>query len=830
MTESLPILRFAARLLRRDLASGRLLVMLLAAVIAVASTVSVNLLVSRVKQVVVSESSALLAGDLALATNAPAPARYASRAQSLGLKVSHTVSLRSVVASDGRLQLVRLKAVDDHYPLRGELQVADSAIAAIERVRRGPATGEVWADARLFQLLDLKVGDVLEIGSARFVLRRLLVLEPDRGGDMFALAPRLMMHLDDLERTALIVPGSRASYTLLMAGTPAALARFRDGARLEAGHSLMEPRSARPEMDSAFTQAERFLTLASFVGVLLATIGIALAAAAYSEQHERTVAILKTLGLEARAVARLLGLEIVFLAVLASVLGNTLAVLVHEVLIRLYLPGTAPAMTELPLTPFVHGAWIALIVLGGFALPALLRLARLPVTAILTRDRTTLGSGAVVPVAIMILATVLIAPWHLGNTRLVAITFVGMFAAALAIAAAALLLVMLLGRARARTSFGWRFGLANIARRARLSVVQSTAIGVGIAVLLLLGVVRNDLLEQWRGRLPDKAPNQFLINVHGDEVPALKTFLARHVEHQVRLYPMVRGRLTAIDAREVDVESYSEPRARRLVDREFNLSWAEHMKSDNRLLSGRWWQAGAEAEMSVEQGIADTLGIELGDQLSFSVADRTITAVVTSLREVQWDNFEVNFFVVTTPELLRGAPATYITSFYLDPAERALMAELVRRFPSVTVIDVDALMQQVRGVMDRVAGALGWVFAFALTAGIVVLAAAVQASQRERSLDIVLLKTLGAPRRFISTTVIIEFAVLGALAGALGSAGALGTGALIANYVLQIPYRPDVMVALAGIAGGVVGIAALGGGVVYQSHRRAVVAGLREAG
>lgn len=827
--QSTRLLRLALRLLRRDLGSGRLLVMLIAAVIAVASTVSVSLLVNRVTRMMEAESSALLAGDLALVSREPTPQTYLRAADRHGLEVSQTLSMRSVVAKGESLQLVRLKAVDQRYPLAGELRTALAPHELVSTTKEGPRRGEVWADLRAFQLLELKLGDTLDIGSKRFTVSRLLVLEPDRGGSMFAFAPRVMIHLDDLGDTELIVPGSRVTYNLLLAGPVSAVDSFRNAIDLEPGHSLLDPRTARPEMENAFIQAERFLTLATFVGVLLATIGIALAASAYAEHHHSTVAVLKTLGLSRREVAGLLAGEISLLAALAAACGNALAFGLHQAVLINYLP--APVTGPIPISPlpFVHGAWVAFVVLGGFALPALIQLARLPVTSIFNRDRGSLPSRPYLTLAFMLLAATLIAPWHLGNRQLIALAFSGMLVSGALVALVAFAMVRLLGRLRSRTAFGWRFGLANISRRARLSVLQTTAIGIGIAVVLLLGLIREDLTAQWQQRLPAGAPNQFLINIHDDEVAKLRQFVRRSVADEITFYPMIRGRLSAINTTPVSGDSYAEPRARRLAEREFNLSFADTMKADNRLLAGHWWQAGASGEMSVEQGIAKTLGIALGDTLHFSVAGRQVSARVTSLREVTWENFEVNFFVVTTPELLSDAPTTWITSFYLPADERGLMRELLRAFPSVTVIDIDALMNQVRQVMQRVSSALNWVFLFALLAGIAVLGAAVQAAERERMLDLVLLKTLGAPRSFITRTVLVEFAVLGALAGLLGSLGASATAWALAHYALDLSYTPNLWIILAGVVSGALGVGVIGAAMVQRSQKQSVVSGLRQA-
>ena len=821
--------RLAWRLLCRDLASGRLTVMLAATVIAVASTVAVSLLVTRVDRALVAESSTLLAADLAVLSSAPPPANYISDATALGLSSARVVGMRSVVGVGEQLQLVQLKAVDDAYPLRGQLLIAATAAAPPLTVAHGPPPGEVWAEAKLLDQLHLNIGATLTIGSAHLRLTRILVLEPDRGSDLFSIAPRVLMHYADLAATGLIVPGSRVSYTTLLAGRAELVSRYRAALELRRGDSVQDPRSARPEMRAALNQAERFLGLAAFASVMLAAIGIALAAAGYAEMHEGTVAILKTLGLTRRAVVTLLCCETLYLALAATVLGDGIALLLERVLVQRLVPIAEFAVnTPAPLA-LLHGALVAVVALCGFAIPALARLGRLPVIAILARDRAGLPSTRPWRLLGMLAAFAAIAPWHSGNPQLVLMALGGMLASALVLAAASWAMVRVLAGLRAQTRMSWRFGLASVARRARLSVLQTTAIGLGLAVILLLGLVRNDLFRQWTAHLPADAPNQFLVNIQADEVAAMRAFLTAHAKLAPQFYPMVRGRLIAINGAAVVPDNYSDQRARRLADREFNLSSAITPKPDNRIVAGRWWRADARAELSVEQGIAETLGMTLGDDLSFLVADREMHGRITSLRKVDWENFQVNFFVVTTHDLLASAPATYITSFRLDRAEPALMAELVERFPSVTVIDIDALMRQVRQVMDRVAQALTWVFMFALAAGGLVLAAAVQASQRERLKDTVLLRTLGASRRFVRSAVLAEFITIGLLAGALASAGALATAGLIASQVLDIPYVPDWRIPLLGIVAALTALSLLGLRVAGKILREPVAHGLRES-
>ena len=816
-------------MLCRDLASGRLTVMLAATVIAVASTVAVSLLVTRVDRALVAESSALLAGDLAVLSSAPPPANYIDEASRQGLRYARVAGMRSVVARGEQLQLVQLKATDDAYPLRGQLLVANTADSEPHSVAHGPPRGDVWVEEKLLTQLGLHIGATLAVGRTSLKVTRVLVLEPDRGSDLFSIAPRALMNYGDLAGTGLVLPGSRISYTTLVAGAAETIQRYRAKLELRRGDSVQDPRSARPEMRSALTQAERFLTLAAFAGVMLAAIGIALAAAAYAEMHAGTVAILKTLGLTRRAVVTLLCCETLYLALAATLIGDGLALAAERLLVARLVPmadfaSTAPAPLAL-----LHGAWVAIVSLCGFAVPALARLGRLPVVAILAWDRAGLPVARVSRVLGMLAAFAAIAPWHSGNPRLIAMALAGMLTSALVLAAAGWGMVRVLGGLRTQTRMSWRFGLASVARRARLSVLQTTAIGLGLAVILLLGLVRNDLFRQWTAHLPADAPNQFLINIQNDEVDAMRTFLTARAGVAPQFYPMVRGRLVSINGAAVVPENYTDQRARRLADREFNLSAARTPKPDNRIVAGQWWRPDAQGELSVEQGIAETLGITLGDELTFLVAEQEMHGHVTSLRKVDWDNFQVNFFVVTTLDLLATAPATYITSFRLDSTSPGLMAQLVAQFPSVTVVDIEVLMGQVRQVMDRVAQALSWVFMFALAAGGLVLAAAVQASQRERLADTVLLRTLGASRRFVRSAILTEFVAIGMVAGMLASIGAMLTAALIATQVLDVPYVPSWRIPLAGIAMAIAGLVLVGLRVAGKILREPVAHGLRES-
>jgi putative ABC transport system permease protein len=468
--------------------------------------------------------------------------------------------------------------------------------------------------------------------------------------------------------------------------------------------------------------------------------------------------------------------------------------------------------------PALAGVATGLVTLAGFALPPLLRLREVPPLRVLRRDLAPLPAPARWVYGSALLALGALVLWQAADPRLAGYVLAGAAATVALLVGAAYILVAALRPLRARVGVSWRFGLARIARGAGHSVVQVAAFGLGLMVLLLLTVVRGELIDGWRDRLPPDAPNYFLINVQPDEVAGVRAFLAAHGVADSALYPMVRGRLVAIDGRPVSADDYEAARAKRLVEREFNLSTAAEPQADNRVIAGRWWTGTRPPapQFSVEEGLAETLGITIGSRLRFQVAGQDVEAPVTSLRTVQWDSFRVNFFVLSPPGVLEGFPATHVTSFYLPPQRAEVLAELVRAFPSVTVLDVEAILSRVRHILEQAALAVQYVFLFALLAGVTVLAAAVQSTLDERRFEVAVLRTLGADRRRLLAGLLAEFSTLGALAGLLASLAAAGTGVALARAVFDLDYVPGPGLWAIGLTAGLVGVALAG----YLGTRR----------
>lgn len=811
----LALLRMAWRALCRDWQAGELRVLAVALVIAVASVAAVGFFTDRIQQAMERKASELLGADLVVSSPNPWRPAVAAVARAQGLQTAEILTFRSVAVAGELTHLAEVKAVGPGYPLRGALQVSEHAFGPTRTVATIPEAGEVWLDERLLQVLNLQVGDTLQLGSRSFRVGQVLAYEPDRAGDLFSLAPRLLLNLVDMPATELIQPGSRVEYRLLLAGEPTALQSFQAQANqlLQTGEKLQGVREARAELGVALERAQRFLNLAALVSVILAGVGVAIAARRFAARHWDSVAILRCVGATQSLVTRLFVLELLMLALLAGATGLLVGYLTQYGLSGAL--GSLINQTDLPppsWQPLAPALLTGFVTLLGFGLPPLLRLREVPPLRVLRRDLGPVDPHLLALYSPAVLATAGLLVWQAGEWRLAGYVGAGVAGAVVVLSLAAWGLVRALNLLRGQVGVAWRFGLANIARRGPGSAVQVVALGLGLMALLVLTLVRTDLLTSWRSSLPPDAPNHFLINIQPDEVASVREFLGGHDLRSVELFPMVRGRLMAINGRGVGPGDYQNPRAKRLVEREFNLSWLETLQEDNRIVAGHWWNAQDRGQgvASVEQGLAETLGIALGDTLRFQIAGQDLEAKVASLRTVEWDSFRVNFFVVFPPGVLDAYPATWITSFHLPVAQKPLMAELVRQHPSVTVLDVDALMSKVREIMDRVIAAVEYVFLFTLAAGLVVLYAAIQATQDERRFESAVLRTLGARRTVVRASLLAEFATLGVLAGVLAAAAATVLSFVLATQVFDFPYRWNSWIWLLGAGAGMVGVGLAG--------------------
>ena len=828
MTSFGRIVRLALRGIGREWHAGELKVLIAALVVAVASTTAVGFFTDRVERAMHSQAAELLAADIVLHSPQPIEAVFYEQARQLGLSTADTVSFRSVLLVDEQLELAEVKAVSSAYPLHGTLRVATQAYGEDQATSKIPAPGSVWLDSRLLSKLGLEVGDSVELGESRFRIGAVLSYEPDRGGDLFSIAPRVLMHFDDVPATNLVQPGSRVTYALLLAGAPASVQRFRLEAEPELGsskhfHSVEE---GRPELRTALARAEQFLGLSSLVAVLLAGAAIAVSSRRYVDRRLDTAALMRCLGANQRTITSVFSLQVLLVGLAASAVGCLLGLAAQSVLVEVFSSLLLASLPVPSFQPVVAGLLTGIITLAGFALPPMLRLRDVSPARVMRRDLGTLPPRVFTAYGFAFGALAVLVLWHAGNTKLALYVIGAAVATLVVLAGFAIVLVRALKTLRRRVGTAWAFGLANLSRRARGSVLQMVAFGLGFTMLLLLTIVRGDILDEWQRNLPPDAPNYFLINVQPAEVDALRSFLADTSGSMPALYPMVRGRLQHINDHSVSADDYTDPEIQRLATRQFNLSWATEPGPGNLITAGDWWQAEVTepGQFSVEDELAQSLGIELGDRLSFDVGGQSVAGTVTSLRAVEWDSFDVNFFVVAPPALLQDQPATFISSFHLAADQRDVLVELVRRFPSVTVLDVDALVTKVRQIMEQAVVGVEYVFLFTLLAGVVVLVAAVQSTMDERRFETAIIRTLGGRRLMLWQGLASEFVTLGLLAGLVAAVLSSAVGFVVAREIFQLQYQGDAGVWIVGMLGGGLGTGLVGllsaRGAIEQSPLR----------
>jgi len=794
------------RMLRRDLRAGELGLLLVALIIAVASLSSVGFFTDRVAQALNREANQLLGGDLVLVSDHPLDPDFRDAAARRGLKTAVSVTFTSMASVGEGAQLAGVKVVEDGHPLRGVIRTAPGLNQPDAPAPGIPAPGELWLDERLASALGAKVGDSVGLGAMRLRMAAVLTFESDRGANFFSLLPRLIMNVADLSASGLVQPGSRVFYRLHVAGEVRDVAGFDAWVRprLQRGESLENVDNARPEVRSILDRTERFLRFAAMLAVVLAAVAVGLATRRFVERHLDGCAVMRCLGARQGRLLRLFIGEFVLLGLAAGVVGCGLGFAVQFILTALLGDLVGFALPAPGGWPVAHGLAVSQLLLLGFALPPLIRLGRVSTLRVLRREWNGIAAreGLAWALGALVLAGLLVG---IARDGLLGAWVVGGFVLAFAIYGLfAWAILGLLGHVRSVANSGWRYGLAALRRRPVASLVQVLALGMGITALLLLTLVRGELLANWKQATPADAPNRFVINIQPEQLEPLQRFFGDAGRPEPRLQPMIRGRLVALNGRPVGPDDYSEDRAKRLVDRDFNLSFDARLPDGNSVVAGRWHgEGGARSpQFSVEQGLAQTLGLAMGDLLSFEIAGQRVEARITSLRKLDWDSMRVNFFVIAAPGMLEDYPASYITSFHLPPAERDFANRLVAAFPNFTVIDVAAVIAQIQSMVDQLIGAVQFVFGFAVVAGVVVLFGALQATHDEREKELAILRTLGARNRQLRAALLAEFAALGLVAGALAGVGASGIGWALGRFVFKLPYAPSGLPVLVGALAG----------------------------
>ncbi|WP_251371419.1 ABC transporter permease [Polynucleobacter sp. AP-Jannik-300A-C4] len=791
--------------IRRDLRSSELLALLVALTLSVAALSSVSFLADRMQRAFEFDARQLLAADILLVSDQPLPERFIREANNRQLSVAQTVVFPSMATVGAQSKLASLKAVSNTYPLRGSLQVSPSQAGLT------PPAASVWVDPAMLNTLKAKVGDQMLLGDKTFLIGGILERELDRGAGFMNFAPRVMMSLDDLQSTGLIGLGSRVTYRLLLAGNDQAISDYEKWATqwIESeglrGMRIETLENAQPVMRKTLERAERFLSLVALLTAMVAAVAIALSARRYVLKQSDVCAVMKCLGASQGAILvnqiKVLGA----LCLSAALMGSAIAYGVQEILIHILGDLVFADLPVISLWPLTWSILFSSCLLIGFAGPPLFSLVMISPVRLIRKE---LGAVNIKSLWVALfgiitcLALIAIAAQDLKLASWVAISFT-LAVTLFAIVSWSSLRLLNLGFSSWSTkSFALRFALTVQARRAGFAVMQITALGIALMALLLILLLRQDLLVTWQGNIPADAPNRFMINIQEDQKLGITQSLLGAGVANPSFSPMVRARLVEVNGKAIGPNDYVDENARRLVDREFNLSYTEQLPDGNRITSGKWID-GSAPQVSLEAGIAKTLKLKLGDQMTFELAGEKVTAPITSLRKLDWSSMKVNFFVIMSPAMLAEMPQSWITSYYQSPLIEGLDYQLAQSYPNLTIVDVASSLQQIQDVLDRLSSVLGLLFAFTIAAAILVLVAAIAATQDERFRSAALLKAVGASRALLRKIALAELLIIGVLSGVLAGLAAGVAAWALGRFVLEIEFNAFVQSLAMGIIFGV---------------------------
>lgn len=829
----------AVRMTARDWRAGELRFLMLALIVAVTALSSVGFFVDRMRAGLQRDAHQLLGGDLVVNADQPVTAAWRAEAQRRGLAVADTVAFPSMaLAGKGAQsvsQLVSIKAVSSGYPLRGRVTVAQRPDGPASAAADIPAPGTVWADPALLGGLNVAVGDSLQLGEKRFTISRVIAVEPDRGAAFMNFAPRVLLRLSDLQATGLVQDGSRVTYRLLVAGQPEQARAYQKwlqeamARNAVKGVRLESLESGRPEMQATLERAEQFLSLVGLLTAMLAAVAVAMAARRFMLRHVDACAMLRCLGMPQGQVTALFLAEFIIVGLAGSALGVLLGFGAHFILLEWLGKLVAADLPAAGWLPALQGMATGLLLLTGFAMPPILQLREVPHNRVIRREQEAPKPLTLITYLFGLGAFTALLLWQSGNLKLGLLTAGGFFGGMILFAAVGWAGLQALRPLRtALPHAAWRFAVTGLQRRAGATVIQVVALALGLMALLLLTVIRGDLVDAWHQATPADAPNRFIINIQPDQKDEIAARLRAIGAGDAELYPMIRGRLVEVNGAAINGSTYVDDRAQRLVNREFNLSTMAAMPPQNRISAGRWYD-GSKPEASVEEGLAKTLNLKLGDRLSFDIGGQIVSAPITSLRKLEWGSMRVNFFVIMNPSLMQEMPQTWITAFHLPAEHGGFVNALTRDFPNLTIVDVGSIIRQIQGVVDQVVTAVEFLFLFTLAAGVLVLYAALMGSQDERTREAGLLRALGATRSQLSQAQRIEFTLVGGLSGVLAASGAAAVGWALARFVFKFEWVFDPAVWLAGLAVGIV-CAFVGGWIALRNVlRQPPLQTLREA-
>jgi putative ABC transport system permease protein len=782
----------ALRLLWRDSRSGELTILILALIIAVTSSTAIALFSDRLQRTMTNQTAEFLAADLVISSPAPIAAEWLAKATQLDLAQAQTAEFSSVLIEHDELLLSGIKAVSSTYPLRGFLKTTTADYATETISHKGPEQGTAWLEKRIFSALKLKLGDPITVGEKQLTITHIITYEPDKKGDIYSFSPRVMINMADLHDTKIVQPGSRVHYFFQFSGEAKALAEFTQWLKpqLNPSQRLLDIHEDRPELGTALNRAERYLGLSSTLVILISGVAIAMATRRYTERHFNAIALLRCLGCKQNEILWLYSSQFIVLGLLASAIGCLLGWFAQAGLFYLLRELLPQQVANPGLLAVFFGFIIGMATLLGFALPPLLRLKQVSPLRVLRRELEPMPSSAwlVYGLSIGIIGLLI---WKYTDDLKMTLSILGV--GLLTLLVFGLLIYSLLNIARKwlpSMSLTWRFGLQGLLRNSRASVSQILAFSITLVAMVLSFTVRTDLIDNWQKQLPDNAPNHFALNIFPDQKAAFQQELQQQQINGSQFYPVVKGRLVEINNTPVQQIVSKDSQGENATHRELSLTWSQDLPEENKIVAGNWWSNQQQGQVSIEEKLATSLKIKLGDLLKFTVGSQQINATVTSIRKLRWDTMKPNFYMVFSPGTLDAYPSTFITSFYLPETQKNALNTVVKKFPGTTILEVDLILKQFKIILTQLTQAINYLLYFALMAGFTVLFAAVYATLDERIYEGALMRTLGANRSLLRTTHIIEFSTLGLISGVL--AVVISEAIIYALYtqVMAIEYHP----------------------------------------
>ena len=818
----MPIFKFAAKAFFRQSRSGEVLVMIAAISMAVASLSAVGFLTDRISLSIEKQASELLAADLRISSPEPIPEEWIDLAKERKLDLASSQSFPSVVYSQDGNALARIKAVSSMYPLRGTVRISDNHISDEYEVKKIPSPSEVWVDQAILYRLNAEIGDEISIGNSDFKITAILRYRPDQSIGFASLSPTVLMNISDIPGTGLITEGSRVNYSMLIAGENNEVQTFSELMSVKVNDSarISNPSDSSERTNQTINRSKQFLSLTVIISVLLSGIAISMSARRFAKKRMDMIALMKSFGAKRRFILQTITIQLTMIGLTGVILGSIMGFIVENLVANLI---ADLFMSELPSPTFQTlfiGLLAAFILLPGFAFSSLLQLSNTSAIKVLRKNAIPAPPSELFITGGALLSLSILLYYFVRDIELLAVIILGMLIISLLLFFIGQILAQILGSLRGGFGASWRYGLANVSRRGRDSAIQIVAFGLSLTALLLLSLIRTDLLTDWQKALGENTPNYFLINIQSYQTEGIREILKSSDGVNPEFVPLVRARMTKINGQSVQDRSYPDERGNWLANREANLSWSKTVNSKNKVTDGSWWSADYKGPplVSIERSAAEDMGVAVGDNLTFLIAGENITAEISSIREVDWNSFSPNFFLVFSPNSLDTFPSSFISSMYLDKSENQILKELQINYPTVSVVDLDPILQQVRQVITKVSIAVQAVFIFTLIAGITVLFSAVHSTIDERKFESALLRAVGMKTRNVIISLLSEFSAIGLSAGILAASGASILAWQIASRFFEISYIFNLSLWLAGIVCGVVLVSLFG----YIASRDAI--------